>query len=116
MTEVRPHGTIRQVLARNDRPRGSAGLTPRSSASPNPYPRLRIPLGLVDDDGAQAAWLLVQHADRDPAFQRRWGSTTPVTRCNLSIQGMSLAQNPARAPPSTQRVSGRLVSGGYAAS
>ena len=25
---------------------------------------------LVGDDGAQAAWLLVQHADRDPAFQR----------------------------------------------
>ena len=26
---------------------------------------------LVGTDGAQAAWLLVQHADRDPAFQRR---------------------------------------------
>ena len=26
---------------------------------------------LVGKDGAQAAWLLVQHADRDPAFQRR---------------------------------------------
>ena len=26
---------------------------------------------LVGHDGAQAAWLLVQHADRDPAFQRR---------------------------------------------
>jgi len=26
--------------------------------------------GLVGDDGAQAAWLLVQHADHDPAFQR----------------------------------------------
>jgi hypothetical protein len=25
---------------------------------------------LVGDDGAQAAWLLVQHADHDPAFQR----------------------------------------------
>ena len=25
---------------------------------------------LVGEDGAQAAWLLVQHADRDPAFQR----------------------------------------------
>lgn len=25
---------------------------------------------LVGADGAQAAWLLVQHADRDPAFQR----------------------------------------------
>src|ERR1700745_1954231 len=24
----------------------------------------------VGDDGAQAAWLLVQHADADPAFQR----------------------------------------------
>jgi len=26
---------------------------------------------LVGDDGAHAAWLLAQHADRDPAFQRR---------------------------------------------
>jgi hypothetical protein len=26
---------------------------------------------LVGEDGAGAAWLLVQHADRDPAFQRR---------------------------------------------
>ncbi|MFD7159970.1 DUF6624 domain-containing protein [Kribbella sp. NPDC059898] len=26
---------------------------------------------LVGSDGAEAAWLLVQHADRDPAFQRR---------------------------------------------
>ncbi len=26
---------------------------------------------LVGEDGAHAAWLLVQHADRDPAFQRR---------------------------------------------
>jgi hypothetical protein len=26
---------------------------------------------LVSEDGAQAAWLLAQHADRDPAFQRR---------------------------------------------
>lgn len=26
---------------------------------------------MVGRDGAQAAWLLVQHADRDPAFQRR---------------------------------------------
>jgi hypothetical protein len=26
---------------------------------------------LVGEDGAQAAWLLVQHADKDPAFQRR---------------------------------------------
>jgi hypothetical protein len=26
---------------------------------------------LVGDDGAQAAWLLAQHADRDPAFQRQ---------------------------------------------
>jgi hypothetical protein len=26
---------------------------------------------LVGKDGAQAAWLLAQHADRDPAFQRR---------------------------------------------
>jgi len=26
---------------------------------------------LVGADGAQAAWLLAQHADRDPAFQRR---------------------------------------------
>ncbi len=26
---------------------------------------------LVGDDGAQAAWLLVQHADADPTFQRR---------------------------------------------
>lgn len=26
---------------------------------------------LVGEDGAQAAWLLTQHADRDPAFQRR---------------------------------------------
>ena len=26
---------------------------------------------LVGDDGADAAWLLVQHADQDPAFQRR---------------------------------------------
>jgi hypothetical protein len=25
---------------------------------------------LVGDDGAQAAWLLVQHADQDPSFQR----------------------------------------------
>ena len=25
---------------------------------------------LVGEDGAQAAWLLVQHADHDPAFQR----------------------------------------------
>jgi hypothetical protein len=26
---------------------------------------------LVGEDGAHAAWLLAQHADRDPAFQRR---------------------------------------------
>ena len=26
---------------------------------------------LVGEDGAGAAWLLAQHADRDPAFQRR---------------------------------------------
>lgn len=26
---------------------------------------------LVGEDGASAAWLLAQHADRDPAFQRR---------------------------------------------
>jgi hypothetical protein len=26
---------------------------------------------LVGEDGTQAAWLLAQHADRDPAFQRR---------------------------------------------
>lgn len=26
---------------------------------------------LVSEDGAQAAWLLAQHADRDPAFQRQ---------------------------------------------
>jgi hypothetical protein len=26
---------------------------------------------LVGDDGANAAWLLAQHADHDPAFQRR---------------------------------------------
>jgi len=26
---------------------------------------------LVGEDGAQAAWLLAQHADSDPAFQRR---------------------------------------------
>ncbi|HTU89602.1 MAG TPA: DUF6624 domain-containing protein [Gemmataceae bacterium] len=26
---------------------------------------------LVDDDGARAAWLLVQHADKDRAFQKR---------------------------------------------
>jgi hypothetical protein len=25
---------------------------------------------MVDEDGAHAAWLLVQHADADPAFQR----------------------------------------------
>jgi hypothetical protein len=27
--------------------------------------------GLVGDDGARAAWLLAQHADQDPVFQRR---------------------------------------------
>jgi hypothetical protein len=26
---------------------------------------------MVGEDGAHAAWLLAQHADRDPAFQRR---------------------------------------------
>jgi hypothetical protein len=26
---------------------------------------------MVEEDGARAAWLLAQHADRDPAFQRR---------------------------------------------
>lgn len=26
---------------------------------------------LVGEDGASAAWLLVQHADRDPAFQKK---------------------------------------------
>jgi hypothetical protein len=28
-------------------------------------------IALVGEDGASAAWLLAQHADRDPAFQRR---------------------------------------------
>jgi hypothetical protein len=28
-------------------------------------------LSMVGEDGAHAAWLLAQHADRDPAFQRR---------------------------------------------
>jgi hypothetical protein len=28
-------------------------------------------ISLVGPDGASAAWLLVQHADRDPAFQRK---------------------------------------------
>jgi hypothetical protein len=26
---------------------------------------------MVGEDGAHAAWLLAQHADQDPAFQRR---------------------------------------------
>ncbi|HKO86707.1 MAG TPA: DUF6624 domain-containing protein [Actinomycetota bacterium] len=33
---------------------------------------------LVGDDGAQAAWLLVQHADHDPAFQRSAWSCSAV--------------------------------------
>jgi len=28
-------------------------------------------ISLAGEDGAEAAWLLAQHADRDPAFQRR---------------------------------------------
>jgi uncharacterized protein DUF6624 len=49
---------------------------------------------LVGEDGAHAAWLLVQHADRDPAFQRsclgliteaaRHGEATPAELAYLT--------------------------------
>ena len=42
---------------------------------------------LVGEDGAQAAWLLAQHAGRDPAFQRRCLDllTSAVTRGEATV-------------------------------
>ena len=42
----------------------------------------------VGEDGAHAAWLLVQHADRDPAFQRKCLElVTQATACGEASPG-----------------------------
>jgi hypothetical protein len=51
---------------------------------------------LVGEDGAEAAWLLAQHADRDPAFQRHCLDllTTAVERGEATADATSTAACP----------------------
>jgi Family of unknown function (DUF6624) len=73
---------------------------------------------MVGKDGAHAAWLLAQHADRDPAFQRRRldlvtqaaarGQASPaelayLTDRGLLAEGKSQEYGPSPAPSSPAR-------------
>ncbi len=46
---------------------------------------------LVGKDGANAAWLLVQHADRDPAFQKRCLDLMKEAARKGEVSGQELA-------------------------
>src|SRR5260370_9006664 len=46
---------------------------------------------LVGKDGANAAWLLVQHADRDPAFQKRCLELLREAQKKGEVSGQELA-------------------------
>jgi len=48
-------------------------------------------ISMVGSDGTQAAWLLVQHADLDPAFQRRCLSLMEALRGRGEIYAQNLA-------------------------
>jgi Family of unknown function (DUF6624) len=88
---------------------------------------------LVGEDGAHAAWLLVQHADRDPAFQRsclgliteaaRHGEATPAELAYLTDRvllaegqpqeyGTQMAGRDGRWQPRQLREPARSTSGG----
>ena len=80
---------------------------------------------MVGKDGAHAAWLLAQHADRDPAFQRRRldlvtqaaarGQASPtelayLTDRGLLAEGKSQEYGPSPAPSPPAQVRGRMSS------
>jgi hypothetical protein len=68
---------------------------------------------MVGYDGTNAAWLLLQHADADPAWQRQWlGAVERLAKHNeLSPQGYALFVDRMRANEGRKQIYGSQFRG-----